>query len=386
MSRTLFRTAALLFSLLAAAPALSQQAPPASIPVPAPPQLAAPSYLLLDFHSGHVLAEKAPDERRDPASLTKMMTAYVAFSELRAGNMRLDEMVTVSEKAWRAPGSRMFIEVGKQVSVEDLLRGIIIQSGNDASIAIAEHIAGSESTFAQVMNTYAQRLGMNNSNFLNATGLPNPNHYVSTRDVALLAAALIRDFPEYYQWYSQKQFSFNGITQYNRNKLLWRDPSVDGLKTGHTNAAGYCLASSAQQDDMRLVAVVMGTASEKARADDSQALLNYGFRFFETHRLYGASEALSQARVWKGAREQLPLGLEQDLYVTIPRRQYDRLDASMSMESQIMAPVDAGSTLGKLVVRLGDTVLAERPLVALDPVKEGGLWQRLSDEVLLMFE
>ncbi|RFA31280.1 serine-type D-Ala-D-Ala carboxypeptidase [Alkalilimnicola ehrlichii] len=357
----------------------------ASIPLPAPPSLSANSYILLDFHSGRELVTHNADERVDPASLTKIMTAYVVFNELKSGNITLDERVTISERAWRAPGSRMFVEVGTQVSVENLLKGLIIQSGNDASIALAEHIAGNEDTFAQVMNQYAARLGMDNTNYRNATGLPHEDHYTTARDVAILAKAAIRDFPEYYAWYSERQFTWNGISQRNRNQLLWRDDSVDGMKTGHTSAAGYCLATSAMRDNMRLVSVVMGASSERARADQSHALLNYGFRFFETHRLYEANNALTETRVWRGAADGLPLGLNQDLYVTIPRRQYDNLRASMSVDSQIVAPVTAGSPLGHVVIRLGDEIVREEPLFALDSVDEGGFWRRMMDDVRLLF-
>lgn len=364
-------------------PAAHAQQP---IPVPAPPALAAPSFILMDFHSGRVIADKQPDARMEPASLTKMMTAYVVFNELKAGNISLQDEVTISEKAWRAPGSRMFIEVGDKVSVENLLMGLIIQSGNDASIALAEHVAGTEATFAQVMNQYAVALGMDGSNFVNATGLPHPDHYSSARDIATLSRAVIANFPEYYQWYSQKEFTFNGIRQTNRNLLLWRDPSVDGLKTGHTDAAGYCLATSAQRDGQRLIAVVMGAKSEKARADHNQSLLNYGFRFFATHHLYEAGQAITQPRVWKGETENLPLGLEQDLYVTIPRRQYDNLEAKMELPPTITAPIRQGTVQGTLRVRLDGVVVAEQPLVALQSVEEAGFFGRMKDSVLLWFE
>jgi D-alanyl-D-alanine carboxypeptidase (penicillin-binding protein 5/6) len=355
-------------------------------PVPAAPELAAPSYVLLDSNSGAELAAKNADERREPASLTKMMTEYIVFRELKAGNLKLSDEVTISEKAWRAEGSRTFLEVGSKVSVEVLLKGLIIQSGNDASIALAEHIAGNEETFAQLMNQYAARLGMTDTHFMNATGLPHPEHYSTARDIAKLAVALIRDFPDYYKWHGQKQFTWNGITQYNRNKLLWRDSSVDGLKTGHTDAAGYCLASSAVRDGMRLVSVVMGSQSEKTRTEQTQALLNYGFRFYETHRLYQANTALAQPHVWKGSAEVLPLGVTSDLWVTIPRRQYKNLQASMKVESLITAPVEAGAKLGQVVVRLGDQVVSQAPLVALSQVEQGGIWRRLVDSVLLRFE
>jgi D-alanyl-D-alanine carboxypeptidase (penicillin-binding protein 5/6) len=365
---------------------LAGQAWASTLPVPKPPAVGAEAYLLQDFHSGRVLAEKNIDERLEPASITKVMTAYAIFKELRAGHLSLEDMVTVSEKAWRTQGSRMFIEVGKRVSVEDLLQGLIVQSGNDASVALAEHVAGSEDAFAGLMNRYARDMGMTGTNFVNSYGWPHEQHYTTARDIANLARHLIEEFPEYYHWYAQRQFTFNGITQHNRNRLLWRDASVDGLKTGHTDSAGYCLVTSAQREGMRLITVVLGTRSEDARAVASQSLLNYGFRFFETHKLYGAGTELTQARVWKGAREQAPLGLGTDLHVTIPRGQYRQLDASMSLDSRIVAPVQNGQSLGNVRVRLGEHMVAEQPLLALTDVEEGSFWQRLVDEARLYFD
>jgi D-alanyl-D-alanine carboxypeptidase (penicillin-binding protein 5/6) len=351
-------------------------------PAPAPPSFDAKSYILLDYQSGEALAERNPDERLAPASITKLMTAYVVFKALAEGQASMDDEVYVSEKAWRMEGSRMFIEVGKRVRLADLLKGMIIQSGNDACVALAEHLAGSEAVFATMMNAEAEALGMHNSHFVNVTGLPDPEHYMSARDIALLARALIRDFPDQYWHYSQKKFTYNNITQYNRNKLLWRDDSVDGLKTGYTESAGYCLVSSAKRDDMRLISAVMGTKGPKARASHSEALLNYGFRFFETHRLYAAGEALIHPRVWMGEPERVPLGIKTDLYVTIPRGQYDNLDARMELDSQITAPVHDGQTLGKVVVAFNGEDLTQIPLVALQEVPEGGLWRQAVDLVL----
>jgi D-alanyl-D-alanine carboxypeptidase (penicillin-binding protein 5/6) len=282
----------------------------APLPIPKPPATGAKAYILQDYDSQRIVAEKDSDQSIEPASITKLMTAYAVFMELKSGNISLEDSVTISEKAWRTPGSRMFIEVGKQVSVEDLLKGMIIQSGNDATVALAEYIAGSEDTFAALMNRHAEELGLTGSHFMNSTGLPDAEHYMSARDIALLAGQLIREFPEYYQWYSQKEFTFNDITQYNRNKLLWRDASVDGVKTGHTDSAGYCLVTSAKQGDMRLISVVLGTDSENARADASQALLNYGFRFFETHKLYDGGNQLATSRIWKGETESVSLGID----------------------------------------------------------------------------
>lgn len=270
--------------------------------------------------------------------------------------------------------------------VEVLLKGMIIQSGNDATVALAEHIAGTEQAFAQIMNAYAEQLSMTSSNFVNATGLPDPNHYTTTQDIAILSRALIKNFPEYYAWYSEKEFTNNGIRQHNRNNLLWRDPSVDGIKTGHTDSAGYCLVASGERGDMRLISVVMNSASEASRATESQALLNYGFRFFETHRLYASGEPLTDAKVWKGSVETVHVGLSRDLFVTIPRGRYDQLDASMDVLSSVIAPVDAGAELGKVRVMLGDEAMAEAPLVALEAVPPGNLWQRMRDHVRMWFD
>ena len=358
----------------------------AAIPVPNPPVIQARAFILQDFHSGRILAEKNIHERMEPASLTKLMTAYIVFSELRSKSITMDEQVRISAKAWHTGGSKMFIEVNKLVTVGDLLKGMIIQSGNDASVALAEHVAGSEDAFASLMNNYATTLGMKETHYINSTGLPNPEHYTTAFDLSLLAQALIHDFPEDYQLFSLRKFTYNNISQYNRNKLLWRDPSVDGLKTGHTKSAGYCLVAAAKRHDMRLISVVLGTHSEAARAQESQKLLNYGFRFFETHRLYTANKMLTSARIWKGATEQLPLGLRQDLYVTIPRKQYDQLVAHMNRDTLIMAPASKGRAYGTVEVELGGKIIAVRPLVALRNIAQGSLFQRLSDEVQLLFE
>lgn len=375
------------FSAVAAAPSPAPVPAPAATPIPAAPAVSARSHVLVDFNSGHVLAGGNDDQRIEPASITKLMAEYVIFHEMRAGNLKLTDMVAISENAWRAPGSRMFVDVRSKVPVDLLLQGVIVQSGNDATIALAEHVAGSEGTFVGLMNQHAQRLGLSNTHFMNSTGLPDPNHYTTARDIALLAAALIREFPDYYsKWHSQKEFRHNNITQYNRNRLLWRDSSVDGVKTGHTESAGYCLVASAQRDDMRLISVVIGTKSEEARADESQALLNYGFRFFETHKLYSADQPLTRTRIWKGATDMLPLGLGRDLYVTIPRGQYKQLNASMTVNSGITAPAAKGAAYGSVKVVLNDSVVAEEPLVALQDVEEGGILRQLKDSVMLWFE
>jgi D-alanyl-D-alanine carboxypeptidase (penicillin-binding protein 5/6) len=303
--------------------------------------------------------------------------------ELHAGNIQLDDEVLISEKAWRMIGSRSFIKVNTKVPVEALLRGMIIQSGNDAAVALAEHIAGSEEVFAQMMNQYAQQLGMNNTHYMNATGLPDPQHYTTARDIAILSAALIRDFPEHYAWYSEKEYTYNEITQHNRNKLLWRDSSVDGLKTGHTEEAGYCLAASAKRGSMRLISVVLGTRSENARAQETQKLLNYGFRFFETHHLYKANAIVTNTKIWKGQTDNLSLGVAEDLVITIPRGQYDSLNAVTNVTQPVIAPIAAGTPLGEVEIHLGDELVAKHTLVALSDVPQGSWWRRLIDTIML---
>jgi D-alanyl-D-alanine carboxypeptidase (penicillin-binding protein 5/6) len=356
----------------------------AAKPIPAPPDVAAKNYFVVDFASGKVLAEKNADEKIEPASITKMMTSYIVYKELDAGRLSMDEMVDISEKAWRMGGSRMYLEVNTKVSVHDLLKGLIIQSGNDASVALAEHIAGTEEAFVQLMNQYAAELGMDDTNFENSTGWPNKQHLTTARDLATLAIAIIKEFPEHYSWYAEKEYTYNNIKQYNRNKLLWRDKSVDGMKTGHTESAGYCLVSSAVRSDMRIVSVVLGTDSKKARASVSQALLNYGFRFYESHVLYDAGEVLSRPRVWSGAMETVSVGLADDLAVTIPRGAYDELDATMDIDKNIEAPVTKGQQVGVVKVSLGDKELVTMPLVALETINEGSMFQQAKDYFLRM--
>ena len=358
----------------------------AQYPVPSGPELSARGYILLDHNSGKVLAAKNETERLDPASITKLMTAYTVFRTLKSGQISLDDQVLVSEKAWRTAGSRMFIEVGTRVTVEDLLQGMIVQSGNDASVALVEYVGGNETIFVQMMNQYAAELGLLDTMYQNSTGLPSENHFTSAYDIARLAMALISEFPEYYPWYSQQEFTYNKITQKNRNALLWRDPSVDGLKTGMTDAAGYCLVSSAERQEMRLISVVLGTKSSSARAKDSQALLNYGFRFFETRLLYPAGDSVAEARIWKGKAETTNIGLQQDLFVTIPRGSYDQLEAKVELPPQLFAPVDRATRLGKVRVNLNSELVAEANLFSLTPVDEGTLWQVAKDSVLLWFE
>lgn len=332
--------------------------------------------MLMDAASGEVLVEHNGDERLPPASLTKLMTAYIATLEIQKGQISDNDMVTVSEKAWRTGGSRMFIQVNTQVSVDDLLHGIIIQSGNDASVAMAEHIAGSEEAFADMMNSTAQRLGMSNTHFVNATGLPHPEHYSSANDMAKLARAIIYEDPAHYAIYAQKEFFWNNIKQPNRNLLLWRDKTVDGLKTGHTEEAGYCLVASAVRDNMRLISVVFGTDSEQARAAETQKLLTYGFRFFETRTFYQKGTELAEAQVWKGQQSKLKAGLAQDLTMTLPRGQVEKLQAVMSFNGTLTAPIQQGDVIGKVEVKLDDKVVRSTDLVALETVEEGGLFRR----------
>ncbi len=374
----------MLVSLLLALllPAAAGAAP---LPIPDSPEINAKSYILVDFNSGMTLAEHNADERVEPASLTKIMTGYVVFREIAEGRVSLQEQVPVSENAWRTGGSKMFIEVGKQVPLEYLIKGMMIQSGNDASVALAERIAGTEQTFADMMNNQAKRLGMTNSHFTNPTGLPDPELYTTARDISKLAVALIRDYPQFYAWYRTKEFTFNGITQKNRNKLLWRDDSVDGVKTGYTDAAGYCLVSSAKRDDMRLVSVVMGAPGPEVRATDSLAMLNYGFRFYESRLLYPAQKPVETLRVWKGDIEELPVGPQSDVFATIPRGRYEQLAARIEKTPELTAPVEKGARVGDIVVTLVDQEVTRVPLVALQAVAEGSLWQRAKDSILQMF-
>jgi D-alanyl-D-alanine carboxypeptidase (penicillin-binding protein 5/6) len=361
---------------------------PAPVVVPDPPSLPVKSAILIEYASGQVIAEQAADERVEPASITKVMAAYVLFHELRAGRLKLEDKVRISENAWKGGlgGSRMFINVNSEVSAKDLLLGMIVQSGNDATIALAEHLAGTEAGFVQQMNTYAQRIGMKNSHFTNSPGLPDPEHYSTARDIALLSRTMIAEFPEYYAWYATPEYTFNGIRQYNRNALLRRDESVDGIKTGHTASAGYCLASSALRGEMRLIAVVMGSKTEETRAQESQALLNYGFRFYETHKLYTKGQELAQPKVWKGEVESVGLGVADDVLVLIPKGKYDQLQARMDLPSLLIAPVEAGQRLGTVNVTLDGKVLVDQPLVALAAAPEGGIWRRMVDGFWLWFE
>ncbi len=373
--------------LVVAAPAVAQPvpAPQPQTLIPAPPQLAASSWILMDANSGRVLVEHNADERLPPASLTKLMTAYLVERELDRGNIAMDDMVPVSENAWRTGGSKMFIEVDTEVSIRDLLYGIIIQSGNDASVAVSEYLSGGEAPFADLMNQNADRLGLSNTHFRNATGLPAEDHYSTARDLARLSRHIIQDYPEHYKIYAEKYFTYSDIRQPNRNRLLWRDPSVDGLKTGHTEAAGYCLVASAKRDDMRLISVVMGTNSEEARAQETQKLISYGFRYFETLKLYDRGSVLNTPRVWGGDINELRVGVDEDVVMTVPRARNDELTVSLDIQADIEAPVQQGERVGTLEVQLGDEVVGERPLVALDAVEEGGFIKTLIDKVQRFF-
>jgi D-alanyl-D-alanine carboxypeptidase (penicillin-binding protein 5/6) len=355
-------------------------------PIPAPPSVQARGYFLMDFVSGQVLAATRENERLEPASLTKLMSAYAVFHALKDGRIKLDDQVHISPYARDQNGSRMFVEVGTLVSVEDLIQGMIVQSGNDATVALAEHVAGSEPVFVDLMNQYAQQLGMAGTHFRNSPGMPDPEHYTTARDIGLLAAALVRDYPEYYKWYSQRAYTWNKITQPNRNGLLERDPSVDGLKTGHTESAGYCLVSSAKRGDMRLISIVMGSPTIRAREDASAALLNYGFNFYQTRKLYTANQPVLTVGVWKGASEDVQLGVPRDVYATIPRGQENSLGAAADVGEPLLAPLAANTEVGKLRVTLGDQTIGAYPLHPIAPVEEAGFFGRLVDDVKLWLQ
>ena len=360
-------------------------APAASIAIPTAPQVEARTYIVVDYRTDKVLAAKDATARVEPASLTKLMTAYIVFQELAAGKLKLDEQVTVSEHAWRSEGSRTFIELGKPVSVQDLILGMIVQSGNDATIALAERIAGTEDTFAQMMNANAKRLGMTGSHFDNSSGLPSPQHYTTARDLSLLANAMIREYPQYYKWFSVREFEHNGIKQQNRNGLLEKDPTVDGLKTGHTDSAGYCLVTSALRDGMRLVSVVMGSTSMKARENASAALLNYGFTFYDTKLVVKGGAVLASARVWQGQSPSVDLGIKDDLYVTVPRGGAEGLKTAADVQPRLIAPLAVDATVGSLRVFTGGQTLQTIPLHPLKNVAAGGWWRRLIDTIRLWF-
>lgn len=369
----------LLLALVCSSSLMAQQI------IPRPPEINASSYVVLDAATGSILIEENADQALPPASLTKIMTVFVADKELAAGNISLDDEVHVSVKAWQTEGSKMFIQEGTTVRLEDILRGIIIQSGNDASIALAEHIAGSEDAFADMMNQYAEQLGITNSHFTNASGLPHPDHYMSARDLAILAQAAISQFPETYAIYGEREFTYNNIRQPNRNTLLFTDRNVDGMKTGHTEEAGYCLVASAVRDDMRLVTVVMGTDSTDARAQETQKLLTYGFRFYQTHQLFSGNDVLGSSKVWSGATDSVQYGIQEALTVTMPRGQTDQLETVLDIQPQLKAPIAVGDVLGKATVKLGEQVYYDGPVVAMEAVERGSLLKRLMDWLHLFF-
>lgn len=350
------------------------------------PEVDSTSFVLVDFQSGEELAALNPGERVEPASITKLMTAYILYRELSKGTIKLDDEVLISQRAWEMQGSRMFVELGKKVQLEKLLRGLIIQSGNDAAVALAEHVAGSETAFVQRMNEVAKELGMANTQYQNVTGWPAADHYTTARDIVILARALITEFPDRYKLYSEKEFTYNNIKQHNRNKLLWRDASVDGMKTGHTESAGFCLVASAKRDTMRLVSVLLGSTDENSRTESSQRLLEYGFRTFETRKLYKAGDVLSEkVRVWQGNKTTVAAGVIDDLYVSVGKGRYNQLKGVMQIDKAIDAPIRRGDVLGKIVLSDQGKVLKEVPLLALEDITEGGLWRRMSDSVQKFF-
>ena len=353
---------------------------------PTPPTLNAKAYILIDVNSGKIIAEKNSEEKLPPASLTKMMTLYVLSNALKNEQIHLKDTVRVTQEAWKTGGSRMFVKAGQLVPVEELLKGIIVDSGNDACVAMAEHVGGGESGFSDIMNQQAQNLGMTNSHFTDSTGLPNPKLYTTAKDLAILGRALINDYPEYYHWYQQKWFTFNGIRQPNRNRLLWRDSQVDGVKTGHTSEAGFCLVSSAKRDDMRLLAVVLGSPSDTVRADDSERLLNYGFRFFETHQLYKAQKSITELPLYKGKTDKISVGLQEDQYVTIPSGQYQRLTINTKVPKYLQAPLKKGDKVGDLLIQYDNATVSNQPLYALQDAPKGGFFTRMKDSLRLTFK
>jgi D-alanyl-D-alanine carboxypeptidase (penicillin-binding protein 5/6) len=371
----------------APAPGAAPAAAPAGNPIPQPPTVDARAYILLDHDSGRVLAEAHADDRMEPASLTKLMTSYAVFAALKDGRLKLTDMVTISEHAWKAEGSRTFVQVGTQIPAEVLIKGMLVQSGNDATIALAEKVGGTEPAFAQIMNSYAKRLGMKATNFENSDGLPSPNHYTTARDMAILSRAVVRDFPQYYSWYGLREFTWNNITQHNRNGLLLRDPTVDGIKTGHTDSAGYCLITSAKRGGMRLTSVVLGSPSIKAREDASAALLNYGYTFYETGKVKSRGELILQPVVYKGLNTTVPAGSPADMWVTVPRGQFANLHTTATVQQPLIAPIAAAAAVGEFTVTApGGDVVVRSPLVALSADPAGGLWTRMTDSIALWFK
>lgn len=387
LSKIKYRLVALLTAVALCLPAFANPV----IPIPTQPQqptfspstpdLDATGFIVIDANSGKVLTEKNSKTRMPPASLTKLMSMYIISSALKSGHIHMDDKVLISTKAWKTEGSRMFVKVNSEVPVKDLLQGVIVASGNDATVALAEHVAGSEDAFVSMMNQQAQLLGMKDSHFMDSTGLPNKDHYSTPYDLALLSQAYIKNFPEDYSFYSEKWFTYNNIKQPNRNRLLWRYQYADGLKTGHTNEAGYCLVASAKKDGMRLISVVMGAPNDEARTEDSIRLLTYGFRFFETHKLYNGSTPLVKARVWQGEKSETPLGLTEDFYVTVPTGQFKRLQAELALNTPLKAPLVKGQPYGTVNIKIGDQIVASKPLIALDNNSKGGLIRRATDSV-----
>ena len=396
LPRSLFAFAA---AALVAGVSVAQQTPPRpavprpvvpEAPVPPPPEVEGTSWVLMDYNTGQIIASKDPDKQVEPASITKVMTDYVVSAEVANGKIHMTDPVTISENAWRGggastDGSTSFLKLNSQVPLKDLLYGMIIQSGNDAAIALAEHTAGSEPAFANLMNAYAKQIGMLHSNFENASGYPIANHYTTAHDIAILSRALIHDFPEDYAISAVKEFEWNGIKQHNRNLLLWRDNTVDGIKTGHTAAAGYCLAASAKQGDARMIAIVMGAGSEKGRADAALSLMNYGFRFYESHKLYDANKPLATPKLWKGAENTLPLGVTENVLISVKRGDYDKLKANLDIPGTLIAPFKKGQQVGTLRVTLDGQPVTTVPLVALNDAPEGGFFSRLWDTIMLWF-
>lgn len=357
------------------------------LPIPAPPTLNATSYILVAASSGQVLAASNANKPVPPASITKLMTLYIVFDAIKSGNIALSDEVTISKNAWRTGGSTMFLEVGDQVTVAQLIEGVVVASGNDAAVALAEYIAGTVRAFAGYMNQYAKRLGLTNSHFMNASGLPHDNHYMSAHDMARVMAAIVEDFPKLYdKYFHDKKFTYSGITQYNRNSLLWTMDTVDGGKTGHTQAAGYCLVAAAEQDSMRLISVVTGTPSENARISQSSALLNYGFRFFETGKLFDNGEVITKLRVWKGDTKMLPVVARGPVHITYPRGRRDQLSITANLPQTLIAPVSKGRRLGTLQIKYGQQLLLSVPLYAGKTIAEGGIIRSLVDEVLMLFQ
>lgn len=386
----------LLLSLLAAPGVYADSVLPTASPkptpmnnkpliTPSPPIINAKAFILIDVDSGKIIAEKNSEQKLPPASLTKMMTLYVISNALNNAQIHLADNVRISRDAWKTAGSRMFVKEGQQVAIEDLLKGIIVDSGNDACVAMAEHLGGSEPGFADIMNQQAQSLGMKDSHFTDSTGLPDEHLYTTARDLAILGRALINDFPQYYHWYKQKWYSYNGIRQPNRNRLLWRDSQVDGLKTGHTNDAGFCLVASAKRDTMRLLSVVMGAPNDSMRADDSERLLNYGFRFFETHQLYKAGKSITEMPVYKGQENKLAIGVLQNQFVTIPNGQYQRLSITTKVPATLIAPIKKGDKIGEMIIKFDDKVIDTHPLYALNSIESGGFFKRSKDAIRLTF-